>query len=333
MSLTTTSFGDERPLRPGFLVGPLGWLNQRLTKALASDRELFVRLFELDPHRMHVLGLGVAYHDGEPSPEIVKSLLAEPPKSALGPIIGQCPKGLGRALQALPQQAVLNPESYRALVSLLDDRSTANYLHHCRSITEPMIVGLAALPESLRRPAIFKLFGQTEGMDSFVRGLQFLSARAGVSFDYLIEHLGSFDQPEQVIAKITDLAESLPLPDRLPDPRIGPFVRLDNIAEIRSLAKAWHNCLVNHLYEVNEGTKLIYLSIEDGLPAVALVVRVHRLGWALAQIKGPRNIDLDRIEASRKSDKFAAAGIPRLADVAAVKDLLWRRQFLRGVRG
>src|ERR1700729_895867 len=108
----------------------------------------------------------------------------------------------------------------------------------------------------------------------------------------------------------------------MPDPRIGPFVRLDNIAEIRSLAKAWHNCLVNHLYEVNEGTKLIYLSIEDGLPAVALVVRVHRLGWALAQIKGPRNIDLDRIEASRKSDKFAAAGIPRLADVAAVKDLL-----------
>jgi hypothetical protein len=333
MSVTMASFGNERPLRPGFLVGPLGWLNERLTKTLTSDRELFVSLFELDPYRMHVLGLGMAHHDGEPSSEIVKSLVADPPKSALGPLIGYCPNGLGRALRALPQQGVLTSESYRALVSLLNEPPTANYLHHCRAITEPMIVGLAALPGPLRRPAIFKLFGQIEGTDGFISGLKFLSARAAIAFDDLVEHLGSFDQPEQVIAKITDLAESLPLPDRLPDPRIGPFVRLDNIAEIRSLAKAWHNCLVNHLYEVNEGTKLIYLSIEDGLPAVALVVRVHRLGWALAQIKGPRNIDLDRIEASRKSDKFAAAGIPRLADVAAVKDLLWRRQFLRGVRG
>ena len=47
MSVTTTLFDDEHPLRPGFLVGPLGWLNERLTKTLASDRELFVSLFEL----------------------------------------------------------------------------------------------------------------------------------------------------------------------------------------------------------------------------------------------------------------------------------------------
>jgi hypothetical protein len=119
----------------------------------------------------------------------------------------------------------------------------------------------------------------------------------------------------------------------LPDPRIGPFARLDNVAEIRSLAKAWRNCLVDQLYEVNEGTNLIYLSNENGSPAAALIVRVHRLGWALAQIKGPKNIVLDRREAIRHGEKFAAAGIPRLADVAAIKDLLWRRQFARGVRG
>ena len=68
MSVTTTLFDDEHPLRPGFLVGPLGWLNERLAKILTSDRELLVSLFELDPYRMHVLGLGVAHHDGELSP-------------------------------------------------------------------------------------------------------------------------------------------------------------------------------------------------------------------------------------------------------------------------
>lgn len=119
---------------------------------------------------------------------------------------------------------------------------------------------------------------------------------------------------------------------RLPDPLIGPFARLDNIAEIRSLAKEWRNCLVDHLYEVNQGTNLIYLSTEDELPATALVVRVDRLGWALAQIKGPRNIHLDRREAIRHGEKFADAGIPQLADFAAIKYLLWRRQFPRRLR-
>lgn len=178
----------------------------------------------------------------------------------------------------------------------------------------------------------FELFGQIEGMDGFVSGLRFLSARAGIPFDDLIGHLGSFDQPDQVVAKITDLAESLPLTHRLPDPLIGPFARLDNIAEIRSLAKEWRNCLVDHLYEVNQGTNLIYLSTEDELPATALVVRVDRLGWALAQIKGPRNIHLDRREAIRHGEKFADAGIPQLADFAAIKYLLWRRQFPRRLR-
>ena len=103
----------------------------------------------------------------------MKSLVAEPPRSALGPILGRYPPGLDRALHVLPEQSVLNPENYRALVSLLNDRPTANYLHHCGSITEPMIVGLADLPEPLRRPAIFKLFEQIEGTDGFVRACNF----------------------------------------------------------------------------------------------------------------------------------------------------------------
>ena len=329
MSVTTTLFDDEHPLRPGFLVGPLGWLNERLTKTLASDRQLFVSLFELDPYRMHVLGLGVAHHDGEPYPELVKSLVADPPKFALGPIIGDCPNGLDRALRALPPRAVLPAESYRALVSLLNDRLTANYLYHCRAITEPMIVGLAALPDSLRRPAIFKVLAQIEGSDGFVSGLRFLTGRAGVAFDDFAQQLSALAQPEQIMAEITALVDSLPLPDRLPDRRISTFCRLDDVAGIKSLAKAWCNCLIDHLYEVNEGTHLVYCSNENTPPAVALIVRIHRLGWALAQIKGPRNIELDASEATRHCASFAAAGIPRLADVTAIKDFLWRKRFCR----
>ena len=166
-------------------------------------------------------------------------------------------------------------------------------------------------------------------MDGFVSGLRFLTARAGVAFDDFAEQLSALAQPEQIMAEITALVDSLPLPDRLPDRRIGTFCRLDDVAGIKSLAKAWRNCLIDHLYEVNEGTHLVYCSNENTPPAVALIVRIHRLGWALAQIKGPRNIELDASEATRHGANFAAAGIPRLADVAAIKDLLWRKQFHR----
>ncbi len=333
MSVTMTSVSNDRPLRLGFLLGPLGWLNERLATALATELELFVTLFELDPYRMHILALGLAHHHGQPSPAIVKSLMAEPAESALGPIIGRCPQGLDRALHVLPEQTVLAAESYRALVSLLNNRPSAKYLHHCRSITQTMIAGLRALPEPLRRPAIFRLFGQIEGMDGFVPGLRFLSARAGIAFNGLVEQLGSLDQSEQVVAKIAELAESLPLPDRLPNPRIGSFARLDNVAEVRSLAKGWRNCLANCLHEVNEGTNLIYLSADDTAPSAALVVRANRLGWALAQIKGPKNVDLDRDHATRQQYTFAKAGIPRFADLAAIKIMLWRRQFAPHLRG
>jgi hypothetical protein len=93
---TMTPFAHGRPLRSGFLAEPLRWLTQCLAKALATDPALFANLFELDHYRMHVLALGLAHHDGEPTPALVKSLTAERPKEALYPIIGQGPQGLGR---------------------------------------------------------------------------------------------------------------------------------------------------------------------------------------------------------------------------------------------
>ena len=182
-----------------------------------------------------------------------------------------------------------------------------------------MLAGLTALPKPLRRPAIFKLFDDIKGMDRFILGLKFLSSRAGIEFDMLVTQLGALDQTAQVVAKIADLAENLPLPDRLPDHQIGSFVRLDNVTEIRSLAKDWRNCLADCLHAINEGTNLLYISTEDRPPAAALVVRADRLGWALAQIKGLKNVDLDRHIVARHYNTFAQAGIPKSTNLAAIK--------------
>ena len=180
------------------------------------------------------------------------------------------------------------PESYRALLAVLYDKASAAHLHHCRVITEPLIVALAALPRPLRRPAIFKLFDDIDGMDRFVAGLRFMCDRADVAFDRFAEELGALNQAEQVRAKIAALAEALPLPDRLPSPRLGAFHRIDAPAQIRSLARLWQNCLAEYLHEVNEGTTLIYpLSTKSLLQRLS---SCGRTGWAglSSMLKDPK---------------------------------------------
>jgi hypothetical protein len=330
MSLAMTSLGPDRPLRPGFLVGPLGWLNEYFAKVLTTDGDLLATLFELDPYRMHVLGLGLAHLEPAlPSATMIENLGRRSPKTTLRQILGRWPQGLDKILHALPDTTVLALKSYRALIAILDDRAIANHLHHRQAITEPLIIALAKLPPALRRPAIFKLFDDIDGMDRFVVGLKFLSDRAAVAFDALIEELGSLDQTEQVRAKIADLAYRLPLPDRLPAKDLGPFIRVDDPDQIRALAKSWHNCLSEYVHEVNEGTSLIYRSTEDEQPTAVLLARVNRLGWALVDLKGPDNVDADPKKASGHHETFALAGIPRLADLAAIRSILWQRHLSR----
>jgi hypothetical protein len=207
---------DIRSFRLGLLMAPLGWLGPYLADALRSDLELSTVLFELDALRMHVLGLGLAHlQSPDCSPAVIKSLMREPLQTALQQILGRSLPGLNRALRALPNTAALERESYRAFAALLMDQAMATYLHHCQAITEPLVEALAALPSALRRPAIFKLLDDIDGMDRFVVGLQFLCDRTGVNFSAFVEHLGALDQAEQVSARIIKLAERLPLPDRL----------------------------------------------------------------------------------------------------------------------
>jgi hypothetical protein len=326
----TTAYSASKTFRPGFLMEPLGWLTQRLFAAMRNDPELLAALFELDAYRMHALGLAFAHCDPEPlSPWTMKALTTGASQSVLKRILGRWPQGLSRMMRALPDTTVLAGQSYRALLSVLDDKASAVHLHHCQAISEPLIVALAALPPPMRRPAIFKLFDDIDGMDRFIAGLHYLCDRGSITFDCLVEELGALDQTEQVKAKITALVDRLPLPDRLPGPRIGAFYRVDEPDQIKALARLWQNCLGEHLHEVNEGTTLIYRAEDEEMPAAALLVRVNRLGWAVVDVKGPKNTTISHKVLSRHYDKFLSAGIPRLTDIAAIRSLLWRRRLSR----
>jgi hypothetical protein len=234
----TKTIGNRR--RPGFLLEPLGWVQDRLSQAIAVEPRLVELLFDLDHARMHLTALALAHMSGDVTPDLALMLLQESRKTILNLSVGHRPVGINRALHHLPPK-VLTAESYRNLTDLLNDPVTAKFLHHTASITELLITGIHRLPAGLRTTAIMAMFNQIDDMIWFVDGLRFLASRTGLPFESLANQIGALDQPDQVAAKITQLVDGLPLPDTLPPIEIGGFRRLDAVAEIRDLAKNWQN--------------------------------------------------------------------------------------------
>jgi hypothetical protein len=200
--------------RPGFLLEPLGWVQDRLTKAIEGEPTLVELLFELDQVRMHLTALALAHMTGEITPDLALMLLQGSRKTILNLSIGHRPVGIDRVLSHLPPK-VLTAESYRKLTDLLLVPATAKFLHHRTSITEQIITGLHTLPAALRFVAIMSMFSPFCRMLLFVDGLRFLASRTGLPFESLANQIGALDQPDQVAAKITQLVDGLPLPDTL----------------------------------------------------------------------------------------------------------------------
>jgi hypothetical protein len=314
--------------RPGFLLEPLGWVQDRLRQAIEVEPRLVELLFDLDHARMHLTALALAHMNDDVTPDLALILLQESRKTVLNLSVGHRPVGIGRALRRLPPK-VLAAEIYRKLVDLLDDPVPAKFLHHTGSITDLLITSIYRLPASLRTAAIMAMFNRIDGMIWFADGLRVLASRTDLPFDALAKEIGALDQPDQIAAKIRQLVDGLPLLDTLPPVEIGGFRRLDTIAEIRDLAKNWRNCLAGYLFNVNDGTSAIYLS--EQLEAVCSVGRHGRMGWFLLQTKGPRNADIEPDQLAQIHVAFADAGIPEAAIIDPIKSIIqtdkWSRQL------
>src|SRR5664280_355705 len=135
----TKTIGKWR--RPGFLLEPLGWIQDRLSQAIAAEPTLIEHLFDLDAARMHLVALALAHLASDVTSDLALMLLQGSRKTILDLSLGIHPTGLDRALGHLPPK-VLAAESYRNLIDLLNDPATAKFLHHSASITEPIITGL-----------------------------------------------------------------------------------------------------------------------------------------------------------------------------------------------
>ena len=61
MTETIGSKATGKWRRPGFLLQPLGWVQDRLSKAIEVEPSLVELLFDLDHARIHLIALALAY--------------------------------------------------------------------------------------------------------------------------------------------------------------------------------------------------------------------------------------------------------------------------------
>jgi hypothetical protein len=116
----------------------------------------------------------------------------------------------------------------------------------------------------------------------------------------------------------------------MPPATVGGARRIDDIAEIRRLAKRWKNCLADrHLDAVNDGRSAVYLWPDAKAPSVCVVTRHGRLGWALEAAKGPENAELPPARLEEICRAFAAAGIPKESAIEGLEQAVHRRRWLR----
>jgi hypothetical protein len=310
------------PRRPGYLLAPFGWAAQPLLTLAQVEPALFSHLFELPRPRMHAIALALAHIEPDESREFGPLIARASSRQILRQALGSCPVGIGRVLQRLPD-VVLKPENYRNLVALLKKPQTAKLLHHADDIDDATIQLLNDLPTALIHFAQFVLDSRIDRLDGFTGALRFLVSRgASRSFDALVADLASIDHPNQLVAKIKEVVETLPLPDSIPPTLIGKARRLDRPAELRALGKRWQNCLTHYVPLIDSGSCAIYLWGDQHAPAACLVDRCGRLGWFLDQVKGPRNSDIEPGRLEPIHAAFAKVGIPLSRIVHSIQAML-----------
>jgi len=306
---------------PGYLLAPFSWAAEPIAAVLEADPSLYPSLFTLTRERMHLIALALAHRHDEMDAPLAWLIIEGATSQVFDAVLGRRPVGLKRALAHLPH-TVMPPDAYRSLIELLADRASAKLIHHAEMLDESIIKVMFDVPKPLRRllspagPDYFLMEGLTDG-------LRILAARgAASSFDTLVADLARTTEAAQFLARIREMARTLPLPDFVPPPKIGAANRLDSVAQICRLAKRWKNCMTMHIQSVNDGKEALYLWPHETAPAACQVVRYGRLGWFLEQVKGPNNANLppDRLEEIQTV--FAAAGMPPSSTISAIERIV-----------
>jgi hypothetical protein len=130
---------------PGYLMAPFRWAAMPLAAMLEADPSLYAALFTISRRRMHLIALALAHVQSGTDATFARLIMYGAPRAILDAVRGRCPAGLKRALGHLPV-GVLPCASYRHLIELLEEPTTAKLLYHLDSIQGEFLGLLHSIP-------------------------------------------------------------------------------------------------------------------------------------------------------------------------------------------
>lgn len=306
---------------PGFLLEPFGRAIPIIVATLQSNPEYVSDFLYLSRTRMHLIGMGLAHIHDIPDAGLAETFFRKPAGRILDEIIGHRPTGLKRAIGHMPDY-MMQAETYRALVQLLAEPVTARMIHHADRIYDSKIRMITDVPGPLRA-TIFSMHRDIEDMSSFLAGLRCIALRRGrSSLDELVSELASARQPDQFVARLKSIVDSLPLPDALPPTRVQYARRIDSGIELSDLGKRWQNCLDRYVWDMEHGRCSIYLWQHAGVQAACEVTRCGRFGWFLNEVRGPGNARIEGPDMDDIRKAFESAGILGESVINSIRQIL-----------
>jgi hypothetical protein len=306
-------------IKPGLLLEPFGWAADALTEMVIAKPNLLVDLLAIDCQRMHLIALALAHLKGEITSDLGDLLVRGPVRTVLELVPTSHPSRVEQVLSRHFPSSVLEPETYRRLVLLLNDENASRYLQNSDYVSDTLVSTLFGLPPPLRNSCIINALDPIAFEYGFSDGLHLLVSRgAAPNLEALISELGSITEEKRLFSRVAELIEALPLPTAFPPPQIEKARRIDLPAEIRALMETRGDRVDDCLGRINAGTCAVYRWEDGDLSAVCAVERYGRLGWFLNDIGGPQNASIDPQQRSQIRSAFSRTGFPPTETVSAI---------------
>ena len=299
-----------------------GWCSPAVAEMAACTPELERFIPRLSIRLLHLVAMALTLRRALPasSPlalgELAGWLTGLPAKEVIARLYGRYPAGTLNCLDKLPQR-VLPAESYRDLLTLLEEPHAAKVLWHMKSIGPGLIELLLALDPALRAPAFVKFARKAERVEAFdYLVVALLQIRAAESRTALLASLAHVTSDDGLGLWFNRWVRKAPFPAPPWEGTAGLYP-LQSAREMNQAAEAFGNCLRDLVPAVITGLRYYYVSTQNP-QAVCELVKDPFLGWALGEMRGPKNAHFAKCTALPLIAAFEAAGFRKLPPVTSL---------------
>jgi hypothetical protein len=297
--------------------GPYSWLTPYIATMAGANESIAARILSLPRDELHFIAMTLAFMRDAENParieDLARAIGRDRREAILRAFAREADPKLARycaRLAGKPWRAA----SYRRLAELVAEPHARKLLRHMKAISRRDVLMLTRLPPAFRTRGVLKMSRDRRDFRRIVFAIEIVRRVRTDLFDRQI--LASLERADSTDIKqwVEAHYERLPFPAApsgvLIDARGAVLRPIACGAELRRAAIDYENCARTYVERAATGASVFY-RCERGERRIALAELrpVPGLGWAICELMGPRNRELDGEDRSAIIAAFAAAGI------------------------